>query len=169
MKYNNFNDLIEGWVVHTARECMRRDGCHVPMVISFTSNGSPNFHPLTELLNNADEMEQYGDEAYHSAKDMIATYIKKSLMKDKAIAYVHIAECWFLAQKKDKPLKTYNIRKLPEKEEALSIAWEYKHNGVHRSGCYFMPFKRSKGDIVFKKTISIDGSKTGGRFVNLLS
>ena len=169
MKYNNFNDLIEGWVVNTARECMRRDGCHVPMVISFTSNGSPNFLPLTELMNNADEMEKYGDEAYHSAKDMIATYIKKSLMKDKAIAYVHIAECWFLSQKKDKPLKTYNIRNIPEKEEALSIAWEYKHNGVHRSGSHFMPFKRSKGDIVFKETITIGGCKTGGRFVNLLS
>ena len=169
MKYNNFTDFVEGWITSTARNVMKRDGYHVPLVVSWTDDGLPHFHPLDKLMSIADEMDEYGSEGYHSAKDVIATYIKKMLKEEKAIAYAHITECWYLKQKAGKPVSTFNIRHLPDKREAVNITWEYKRNGTHRSGAYLMPFKRVDKKIVFKKTKSVGSDKVGGRFMSLLS
>ena len=168
MKYNNFTDFVEGWITNTARNVMKRDGYHVPLIVSWTNDGVPHFHHLDKLMSMADEMEEYGDEGYHSAKNVIATYIKKMLKEEKAIAYVHITECWYMKQEADKPI-SFNIRKLPDKREAVNIAWEYKRNGTHRSGTYLMPFKRIDSKIVFKETKSVSSDKVGGRFIRLLS
>ena len=169
MKYNNFTDFVEGWITNTAREVMKRDGYHVPLVVSWTNDGVPHFHHLDKLMSMADEMEQYGNEGYHSAKNVIASYIKKMLKEEKAIAYVHIAECWYTEHKVGTPISTFNIRHLPDKLEAVNITWEYKNNGTHRSGGHMMPFKRINNKIIFKETKSLSHDNIGGRFVRLLA
>ncbi|MAG27149.1 hypothetical protein CMI47_16555 [Candidatus Pacearchaeota archaeon] len=173
LNYGEFDDLKND-TIKFAKNLLVKDKGHIPIVLAITKQGTIPLD-ISAMLDSASAVDDVNDTtAYHHAKDLIAKAVAQFIQTNNSYAYMYISECWYV-KRKDGNYADIETRHMEDKEEALTISWEYDAYNIYKTGMTIIPFYRDEdGSILILKEVdkeydaSADSPKYSGRFTSLL-
>jgi hypothetical protein len=153
-----------------AVDTLKKERGHQPVVLSIASDGIEVMN-LNEILEKIDGESDANLRA--SGKDLMAKLMHSFVKSRKSFAYVFISECWYVRVPKDagdSDIESGEVRHRDDKEEALSLVWEFNHGTTKKVGNTIIPYYRHDNTIIPLKEMSSisNGSDLGGRFTGIL-